>query len=187
MAESALPVSSALPHRRSFPGRARNGWLASALGCLEGSNPPLCAILFLMPLTTAGFWFGGRPAGTWPEPMHHSGSPGQGAGETSGSHLQESGADNANQPGDSQPDSELSISSQSRLPDEANERLLLARTEQTGLVLLAVCGTIAIGWSCLMLDHLTRHHFSRRFQTIAALVWILFVAAIVWLFASLAT
>lgn len=74
-------------------------------------------------------------------------------------------------------------------PDRAVslQPLLLARTERTGLMLLAACGSIAIAWSCLKLDHLTRHHFSRRVQTIAALAWALFVAAILWLLSGLAT
>ncbi len=71
--------------------------------------------------------------------------------------------------------------------DELIQPVLLRRIERIGLALLAACGSVAIGWTCLMLDHLTRHHFSRRFQTIAVLVWTLFVAAIAWLFASLAT
>jgi hypothetical protein len=40
------------------------------------------------------------------------------------------------------------------------------------LGLAAVAGTVAIVWFKLLLDHKTRHHFSRRFQMLAVGMWI---------------
>lgn len=60
------------------------------------------------------------------------------------------------------------------------EQVILQRLEEVALVMLGVCGTIAIAWGCLVLDHLTRHHFSRRLQALALLVWAALSALVLW-------
>ncbi len=62
-------------------------------------------------------------------------------------------------------------------------RTRLKRIEQLMLILVAATGTVSIVWLFLVLDHKTRHHFSRRFQSIAVLAWIamgIAISAIWW-------
>lgn len=61
-----------------------------------------------------------------------------------------------------------------RARQELRFRKQLKRVESLLLGLVAAVGSVAIAWLCLVLDHKTRHHFSRRFQTLAIAVWILF-------------
>ena len=46
-------------------------------------------------------------------------------------------------------------------------------------------GTVTIAWGCLALDHLTRHHFSRRLQALSLLVWTVLGVCTIWLLARL--
>lgn len=62
---------------------------------------------------------------------------------------------------------------------QVHYRKLLVRIEEVLLGLFSVAGSVAIVWACLVLDHKTRHHFSRRFQTLAVAVWLLFGAGVV--------
>ncbi len=61
-------------------------------------------------------------------------------------------------------------------------RSIMARVEKAMLALAAVVGTVGIVWFSLLLDHKTRHHFSRRFQMLAAAMWLAMGIAIfiVW-------
>jgi|GEM_PF-5478989 len=58
-------------------------------------------------------------------------------------------------------------------------RSIFARVETAMLGLAAVAGTIAIVWFKLLLDHKTRHHFSRRFQMLAVAMWFFMGIAVV--------
>lgn len=61
-------------------------------------------------------------------------------------------------------------------------RSIMVRVEKAMLALAAVVGSVGIVWFSLMLDHKTRHHFSRRFQMLAAAMWLVMGIAIfvVW-------
>jgi hypothetical protein len=168
MADSALITPGRPLRRPSLLARAREGVYARSLGWIE--------VVWLVFAAVAGI------ASLWPAwqatPLSVSATlaswqDGEGD-EASGDHREENGALELTRPATAVGELDPSL-----------QPVLLNRIERLGLVLLAACGTIAIGWICLLLDHQTRHHFSRRFQTLAVLAWLVFAALVVWVFAGL--